>query len=69
MPRYASDMNEADYTSAVEFCTNAGFVSTGKIQRHLCIGWNAAARLVEWMEERNFCSKADFQGRRTLLDQ
>jgi DNA segregation ATPase FtsK/SpoIIIE-like protein len=60
-------MTEADYQAACAFSREKGFVSTGLIQRHLGVGFNAAARVVEWMEERGFCTRADFQGRRTLI--
>lgn len=66
-PRYSSDMTEADYQAACDFARDLGFVSIGRIQRHLGVGFNAAARVVEWMEERGFCTRADFQGRRTLI--
>lgn len=65
-PRYASDMTEDDYRLACEFSRELGSVSTGRIQRHLGVGFNAAARIVEWMEDRGFCTGPDRKGRRKL---
>jgi len=67
-PRYADDMTEADYDAAVAFCKSRSSVSVGLIQRHLGIGFNAAMRLVEWMEERGFCDSPDSIGRREILE-
>lgn len=68
-PRYASDMTEADYEAAVAFCRGRSSVSVSLIQRHLSIGFNAAMRLVEWMEERGFCDSQDSLGRREIIEQ
>lgn len=65
-PRYASDMTEEDYEVACAFSRDLGFVSTGRIQGRLGVGFNTASRIVEWMEERGFCTGADAQGRRAL---
>lgn len=68
-PRFAHDMTDSDYAAACVFCLAVGFVSTGRIQRHLGIGFNAAAKLVEWMEDRDFCSGPDRLGRRKIKTQ
>jgi S-DNA-T family DNA segregation ATPase FtsK/SpoIIIE len=44
-----------------------GKISTSLIQRHLRIGYNKAARLVEMMETRGLVSPADHTGRRNII--
>ena len=44
-----------------------GKASTSFIQRHLQIGYNRAARIMEQMEERGVVSKSDRVGRREVL--
>lgn len=61
-------VTEAHFQAACEFCREIERVSVGRIQRHLGIGFNAAAELVEWMEARRFCTRADFMGRRKLIE-
>ena len=66
-PRLAADMTEVDYAKAVLFCADRGGVSKGLIQRQLGIGFNAASTLVEWMEQRRFCTTANHIGKREIL--
>ncbi|MCP1242834.1 cell division protein FtsK [Acetobacter lambici] len=59
---------EADmYTEAVNIVTREGKASTSFIQRHLSIGYNRAAKLIEQMEKEGIISRADNVGRRKVL--
>lgn len=52
---------------AVAIMNQQGKISTSLIQRHLRIGYNKAARIVELMETKGFVSPADHTGRRTII--
>ncbi|WP_408744692.1 DNA translocase FtsK 4TM domain-containing protein [Acetobacter fabarum] len=59
---------EADmYSEAVSIVTREGKASTSFIQRHLSIGYNRAAKLIEQMEKEGIISRADNVGRRKVL--
>jgi len=55
------------YDKAVAVITREGKVSTSFIQRHLQIGYNRAARIVEEMECQGVISAANSAGRRQIL--
>ncbi len=55
------------YDRAVAVITREGKVSTSFIQRHLQIGYNRAARIVEEMERQGVISAANSAGRRQIL--
>ncbi len=55
------------YDKAVAVITREGKVSTSFIQRHLQIGYNRAARIVEEMERQGVISSANSAGRRHIL--
>ena len=55
------------YDQAVALVGHEGKASTSFIQRHLQIGYNRAARIIEQMEEQGVVSKADRVGRREVL--
>ena len=59
--------DDALYDQAVALVAREGKASTSFIQRHLQIGYNRAARIIEQMEEQNVVSKADRVGRREVL--
>ena len=62
---------EADdelYEQAVEVVRRHKRASISLVQRHLRIGYNRAARLVEQMEARGVVSGMDEAGSRRLLD-
>ncbi|MDA0675206.1 MAG: DNA translocase FtsK 4TM domain-containing protein [Proteobacteria bacterium] len=59
--------SEALYQQAVDLIKREGKASTSFIQRHLQIGYNRAARLVERMEAEGLVSPADRVGRREVL--
>ncbi|MBT7957033.1 MAG: cell division protein FtsK [Rhodospirillaceae bacterium] len=55
------------YDEAVAIIAREGKASTSFIQRHLQIGYNRAARIIERMEAEGVVSKADRVGRREVL--
>ena len=55
------------YEEAMALVAREGKASTSFIQRHLQIGYNRAARIVERMEADGVVSKADRVGRREVL--
>lgn len=58
---------DATYDKAVELIMREGKVSTSFIQRHLQIGYNRAARIVEQMEKEGIISPANHVGKREIL--
>jgi len=58
---------DATYNQAVEVIMREGKVSTSFIQRHLQIGYNRAARIVEQMEKEGLISPASHSGKREIL--
>lgn len=60
---------EADplYDDAVEFVISSRRASISAVQRHLRIGYNRAARLVEQMEASGLVSPMESNGNRTVL--
>ena len=63
------DADEALLQQAIGVMHQQGKISTSLIQRHLRIGYNKAARLVEMMETRGLVSAADHTGRRSIIGQ
>lgn len=55
------------YDRAVELVCRERKASTSFIQRHLAIGYNRAARIVDQMEAEGIITKADHVGRRQVL--
>ncbi len=55
------------YDQAVAVVTREGKASTSFIQRHLRIGYNSAARLIERMEKEGVISRANHAGKREVL--
>lgn len=62
-------MDEVDlqYCTAVGLMVLTGKGSTSFIQRKLGIGYNEAARLVEFMERDGILSKPNYVGKRLVL--
>jgi len=55
------------YDDAVSLISREGKASTSFIQRHLQIGYNRAARIIEQMESEGIVSTANRVGRREVL--
>jgi S-DNA-T family DNA segregation ATPase FtsK/SpoIIIE len=55
------------YDQAVAVVAREGKASTSFIQRHLAIGYNRAAKLIEQMEKEGVVSAANHVGRREVL--
>jgi len=58
---------DALYDEAVALIAREGKASTSFIQRHLQIGYNRAARIIEHMEKEGVVSPANRVGRRDVL--
>ncbi|GBR01895.1 DNA translocase FtsK [Acetobacter oeni] len=63
----ASDGDSSLYDKAVAVVIREGKASTSFVQRHLSIGYNRAAKLIEQMEKNGIVSGADHVGRRKVL--
>ena len=63
------DLNKEDniYNQAVELVTRERRASTSFIQRHLKIGYNRAATIIEKMESDGIVSQANHVGKREIL--
>ena len=55
------------YSAAVDIIKEKGKVSTSLIQRHLKIGYNRAALIIEEMEKNGIISPASDMGKRNIL--
>jgi S-DNA-T family DNA segregation ATPase FtsK/SpoIIIE len=58
---------DALYDQAVALVSREGKASTSFVQRHLRIGYNSAARLIERMEKEGVVSQANHVGKREVL--
>ncbi len=63
----ASDADKTLFDQAVAVIAREGKVSTSFIQRHLGIGYNKAAKLVEQMEKEGIITPANHVGKREIL--
>jgi S-DNA-T family DNA segregation ATPase FtsK/SpoIIIE len=63
----ASDGEKGLFDQAVAIVAREGKASTSFIQRHLNIGYNRAAKLIEQMEKEGIISAANHVGRREIL--
>jgi S-DNA-T family DNA segregation ATPase FtsK/SpoIIIE len=62
-----TDAEGSLYDKAVELVTREGKASTSFIQRHLGIGYNRAAKLIEQMEKEGVVGAANHVGKREVL--
>lgn len=64
-----SEANENDplYREAVDLIMREGKASTSFIQRHLKIGYNRAARIIDMMEQAGIVSAANHVGKREII--
>jgi S-DNA-T family DNA segregation ATPase FtsK/SpoIIIE len=51
--------DDPKFEDAVQIASSYGAVSASFLQRHLKIGYNRAARMVEFMESKGMVAKAD----------
>ena len=63
----ASDGEKGLFDQAVALVAREGKASTSFIQRHLGIGYNRAAKLIEQMEKEGIVSPANHVGKREVL--
>jgi len=63
----ASDGEKALFDQAVALVSREGKASTSFIQRHLAIGYNRAAKLIEQMEKEGIVGPANHVGKREVL--
>ena len=63
----ASDGEKGLFDQAVDVVAREGKASTSFIQRHLNIGYNRAAKLIEQMEKEGIVSAANHVGKREIL--
>jgi S-DNA-T family DNA segregation ATPase FtsK/SpoIIIE len=65
------DMSEGSgdelYDKALSIVLSEGKVSTSFIQRHLSIGYNRAAKIIEHMEKKGVISSPNHVGKREIL--
>ena len=62
-----SNSNDKLYDQAVALVAREQKASTSFVQRHLQIGYNRAARIIEQMEKQGVVSTANHVGRREVL--
>ena len=63
----ASEGEKALFDQAVAVVSREGKASTSFIQRHLSIGYNRAAKLIEQMEKEGIVGPANHVGKREVL--
>jgi S-DNA-T family DNA segregation ATPase FtsK/SpoIIIE len=63
----SGDSGDALYDQAVALVAREGKASTSFVQRHLQIGYNRAARIIERMEAEGLVSRANHVGKRDVL--
>lgn len=66
-PSDSSEGGDAMYHQAIEVVRREGKASTSFLQRHLQIGYNRAARIVDQMEKEGIISPANHTGKREVI--
>lgn len=64
----AAEGDESTYKAAIAVVRNTGRASISTVQRHLQIGYNHAARLIERMEKEGVVSVPGAKGQREVLE-
>jgi len=67
IPKEAPDDQDELYDQAVAFVTESRKASISSVQRHLRIGYNRAARIIEEMEASGVVSQPEHNGQREVL--
>jgi S-DNA-T family DNA segregation ATPase FtsK/SpoIIIE len=67
LPLLGGDGEKGLFDQAVDLISREGKASTSFIQRHLQIGYNRAARLIEQMEKEGMVGPANHVGKREVL--
>jgi len=67
LPGLSADGEKNLFDQAVDIVAREGKASTSFLQRHLNIGYNRAAKLIEQMEKEGIVSPANHVGRREIL--
>lgn len=63
----SANENDPMYKEAVDLIMREGKASTSFIQRHLKIGYNRAARIIDMMEQAGIVSAANHVGKREII--
>lgn len=66
-PSEGGEGGDAMYQQAIEVVRREGKASTSFLQRHLQIGYNRAARIVDQMEKEGIISSANHVGKREVI--
>ncbi len=66
-PSEGGDGGDAMYQQAIDVVRREGKASTSFLQRHLQIGYNRAARIVDQMEKEGIISSANHVGKREVI--
>ncbi|KWV82545.1 DNA translocase FtsK [Pseudomonas fluorescens] len=64
---FVGDDQDPLYVEAVLFVTETRRVSISAVQRHLKVGYNRAARMIQWMETQGIVTEMDTNGGRELI--
>jgi S-DNA-T family DNA segregation ATPase FtsK/SpoIIIE len=67
IPKETPDDQDELYDQAVAFVTESRKASISSVQRHLRIGYNRAARIIEEMESSGVVSQPEHNGQREVL--
>lgn len=63
---FVGDDQDPLYVEAVQFVTETRRASISAVQRHLKVGYNRAARMIEWMEAQGIVTQMDTNGGREV---
>lgn len=66
---FVGDDQDPLYVEAVQFVTETRRASISAVQRHLKVGYNRAARMIQWMETQGIVTEMDTNGGREVLVQ